>query len=176
MKKILCLTLLLTISWLPSSFARINSELDFNDSVVFSSWQKNREFSRVTYYSLVKYIDNKENATLWIRSDSSTAWGHLEFADLNIDGKLYKIRQIENESKYDRNAYPEPNLWKSWNSSFYALTADDVAAIEKGNNVELTCYLKNGKTISYKLSPEHLVEWKQVLSLTKADFAKTKND
>ena len=131
------------------------------------------QYKYVTYYSLVKYIDSKENATLWIRSDSST-WGQLEFADLKIDGKLYKIRQIENESKYDRNAYLEPNLWRAWCSSFYALTAEDITAIEKGKDVELTCYLKNGKNISYKLSPERLEEWKQLLKLTKADFSKTK--
>ncbi|WP_027937330.1 hypothetical protein [Anaeroarcus burkinensis] len=170
MKKISVLAFCFFLLWGCSiSFANIIREND-GDNVAFSSWQKFTDNNITTYCSLVKYIDLGASSTFWLRMDSNRG-AFQERAYLQIDNNILQIKRLEAGTMYNRTGTPEPSILSPWSSTMYSLSATELDAFRKCSSIRLTLTLKDGKTMSYKLSPVAVTDWKRVLDLSSSSLA-----
>ncbi len=170
MKKIILLTLGFLLLWSCSvSFASIARESD-GDNVAFSSWQKFTDNNITTYCSLVKYIDLGAASTFWLRMDSNRG-AFQERAYLQIDNNILQIKRLEASTMYNRTGTPEPAILSPWSSTIYSLSSTELDSFRKCSSIRLTLTLTDGKTMSYKLSPAAVADWKRVLDLSSSSLA-----
>nr|WP_320145311.1 hypothetical protein [uncultured Anaeromusa sp.] len=169
MKKISFLVFCFLLLWGCSiSFASIARESD-GDNVAFSSWQKFNDANGTSYCSLVKYIDLGSTSTFWLRLDSNRG-SFQDRAYLQIDNNILQIKRLDSSTMYERTGTPEPGILNPWTKTLYSLSPTELDAFRKCSSIRLTLTLKDGKTMSYKLSPTTVAEWKKVLDLSSSSL------
>lgn len=174
-KSIIGLCLILLISFHSVSFAKIITDIDFNDSIAFYFWEthtypKGMSGGRV-WIEPVKYIDAANNEQYWLRIDAMRRDKIMQYGKLIISDKTFSIEQIDNpEGKHRRiGIRARESIRDSWVHAFFSLPADALAAYSQNKDVKIVFSFQSAADATFELTPEEKSQLEQLTKLKRQD-------
>lgn len=161
--------------------ARIRAQGDFNDSIAYYVNDKWTNFTGENTATFVKYIYASGEEKYWLRVSSGLPYRSQQFADIILDGDIFRIEQLEDPRKEylrcgfhlrvtNQSAF-QYTMYKPAYTMFFNLSPEIITKMLNSQKIELKLKHDVQKPTVLAVDHEIVKEIQKVIKFKSADFS-----